>query len=187
MIKAFNKKRKEVIVPGWLTCIDESMVGWTGNGMPHQSFTPRKPEPLGCGIKNTCDAMTGCMLFLEIQVRPPPPFHFAKIAWPTFVEVSFVVREENKLFVLFTCNKTNFHDCRPSFFFGFFFNPFMRDSFCHCALARPVPPALVPGQQDNDGQKEARAFFAPPLSCLFPDLPITKGTDNNILPLLPPR
>jgi hypothetical protein len=96
------------------------MVGWTGNGMPHQSFTPRKPEPLGCEIKNTCDATTGCTLFLEIQVRPPPPFHFAKIAWPAFVEVSFVVREEKKLFVLFTHNKTNFHDCRPSFFLGSF-------------------------------------------------------------------
>jgi hypothetical protein len=78
-------------------------------------------------------------------------------------------------------------------------NPFMRDSFCHCALARPVPPMLVPGQQDNDGQKEARNFFAPSLSCLFPGLachhlltysfrsPLTKGADNNILPLLPLR
>jgi len=68
IIKAYNKRRKEVIIPGWLICVDESMVCWTGNGMPHVSFVPRKPEPLGCELKNTCDATTGCMLFLEIQV-----------------------------------------------------------------------------------------------------------------------
>jgi hypothetical protein len=56
---------------------------------------------------------------------------------------------------------------------GFFLNPLTRDSFCHCALTRPVSPMLVPRQQDNDGQKEVRAFFAPPLSCLLRDLPIT--------------
>lgn len=65
IVKAHNKRRKEVIMPGWLTCIDEPMVCWTGNGMPHASHVLRKPEPLGCELKNTCDATTGCVLFLE--------------------------------------------------------------------------------------------------------------------------
>ena len=107
-------------MPGWLVRVDESMVGWTGNGTPHQSHVPRKPEPLGCEIKNTCDATTGCTLFLEIQVRPPPPFYFAKIAWPAFVSGYLGVCEENKLFVLFTYNKITMCECRPSFFLGSF-------------------------------------------------------------------
>jgi hypothetical protein len=35
-------------------------------------------------------------------------------AWPAILEVCFVVSEENKSFVLFTHNKRNFHECRPS-------------------------------------------------------------------------
>jgi hypothetical protein len=43
------------------------MIAWTGNGCPHLSYVPRKPEPLGIEIKNLCDATSGVMLFLEIQ------------------------------------------------------------------------------------------------------------------------
>ena len=35
--------------------------------MPHLSHVPRKPEPLGAEIKNLCDGVFGCMLFLELQ------------------------------------------------------------------------------------------------------------------------
>jgi hypothetical protein len=66
VVKAHNKRRKEVIMSGWLTCVDESVVCWTGNGMPHVSFVPRKPGPLGCELKNACDAAAGCVLFLEM-------------------------------------------------------------------------------------------------------------------------
>ena len=67
MIEAFNKSRKMHVKPGWLLCVDESMIAWTGNGCPHLSYVPRKPEPLGIEIKNLCDATSGVMLFLEIQ------------------------------------------------------------------------------------------------------------------------
>jgi hypothetical protein len=50
----------------------------------------------------------------------PPPFYFAKIAWPAFVSGYLGVCEENKLFVLFTYNKITMYECRPSFFLGSF-------------------------------------------------------------------
>jgi hypothetical protein len=67
VVTAFNKNRKSKVAPGWLLCVDESMIAWTGNGCPHLSFMPRKPEPLDIEIKNLCDATSGLMLFLEIQ------------------------------------------------------------------------------------------------------------------------
>ena len=67
VVGAFNKNRKTRIVAGWLLCVGESMIAWTGNGCPHLSFVPRKPEPLGIEVKNLCDATSGVMLFLEIQ------------------------------------------------------------------------------------------------------------------------
>jgi hypothetical protein len=39
-----------------------------------------------------------------------------KKAWPAIVEVCFVASKENKQLVLFTHNKRNFHECRPSDF-----------------------------------------------------------------------
>ena len=104
-------------MPGWLTCIDESMVCWTGNGMPHVSFVPRKPEPLGCELKNTCDATTGCMLFLEIQVL---------CGTCVYSHLATVLRGSG-------------------FFFGLFFDPFTRDAFLYwCPFPPPPPPPLPP-------------------------------------------
>jgi hypothetical protein len=90
----------------------------------------------------------GMHALLEIQALLFLPFRFATIAWPALVEVSFDVREENKLFVLFTvlATKQTSTIAGQAFFFGFFLNLFLRDSFCHCALTRPVPPRLC---QDN--------------------------------------
>jgi hypothetical protein len=70
VVTAFNKNRKSKVAPGWLLCVDESMIAWTGNGCPHISFVPRKPEPRGIEIKNLCDATSGLTLFLEIQDFP---------------------------------------------------------------------------------------------------------------------
>jgi hypothetical protein len=39
-----------------------------------------------------------------------------KKAWPAIVRVYFVVSKENKKLVLFTHNKINAHECRPSDF-----------------------------------------------------------------------
>lgn len=35
--------------------------------MPHSSFVPRKPEPIGCEIKSLADGESGVLLFLEIE------------------------------------------------------------------------------------------------------------------------
>ena len=43
------------------------MWAWTGQGMPHLSYVPRKPEPLGAEVKNLCDGISGVMLYLELQ------------------------------------------------------------------------------------------------------------------------
>ena len=67
IVRAFNENRKLAVNPSWLLCIDESMVAWTGQGCPHQPFVPRKPEPLGVELKDTCDGDTGVMLFIEVQ------------------------------------------------------------------------------------------------------------------------
>jgi hypothetical protein len=66
-ITLFWPNKPNPAIPGWLLCVDESMIAWTGNGCPHLSFLPREPEPLGIEIKNLCDATSGLMLFLEIQ------------------------------------------------------------------------------------------------------------------------
>jgi hypothetical protein len=48
------------------------MIQWTGasgppHGMPHISFVPRKPVPLGCAVKCVCDGTSGVMMHIEIQ------------------------------------------------------------------------------------------------------------------------
>ena len=67
VVSGFNRNRKKTVNPSWLICVDESMVAWTGQGCPHLSFVPRKPEPLGIEVKNACDGCSGVMLHLEIQ------------------------------------------------------------------------------------------------------------------------
>jgi hypothetical protein len=73
LVDAFNKNRKEGINPGWLLAPDESMSAWRGKvgkrdtkKCPHRMFVRRKPEPLGVELKDMGDALSGCMLFLEI-------------------------------------------------------------------------------------------------------------------------
>ena len=36
-------------------------------GLPHQSFVPRKPEPLGVESKTVTDVDTGIPLYIELQ------------------------------------------------------------------------------------------------------------------------
>ena len=69
----FNEHMPEVISPGWLITTDESMVAWRGKvgindpfKIPHRSFIRRKPEPLGCELKNVGDALSGILMQQEI-------------------------------------------------------------------------------------------------------------------------
>ena len=66
-VNSLNAHRKNHIVIGWLLCIDETMWKWIGLGLPHQSYIPRKPEPLGVELKTVCDVESGIMVFIELQ------------------------------------------------------------------------------------------------------------------------
>ena len=73
LVDAFNKHMADVLSPGWLLCIDESMCAWRGHQgkgdpdkIPFLSFVPRKPEPLGGEMKTTADALSGIMMYIEI-------------------------------------------------------------------------------------------------------------------------
>ena len=54
------------VAPGWLLCLDESMVEWQGRGMPGLMVVPRKPTPLGLEIHTMCDAMSGILVNFEV-------------------------------------------------------------------------------------------------------------------------
>ena len=66
-VKSFNDIRKANIIIGWLLCIDETMWKWSGLGLPHQSWIPRKPEPLGVESKTVADVESGILLYIELQ------------------------------------------------------------------------------------------------------------------------
>ena len=39
---------------------------WAGRGLPHQSYVPRKPEPLGVESKTLSCVLSGILLFIEL-------------------------------------------------------------------------------------------------------------------------
>ena len=72
LVDGFNDCRRSQFKCGWVVTPDESMIQWTGasgppTGMPHMSYVPRKPVPLGCEVKCVADGTSGVMMFLEIQ------------------------------------------------------------------------------------------------------------------------
>jgi hypothetical protein len=72
MVDGFNNSRRTQFKCGWVVTPDEFMIQWTGasgptNGMPHMSYVPRKPVPLGCEVKCVADGTSGVMMYLEIQ------------------------------------------------------------------------------------------------------------------------
>ena len=71
MVNGYNACRKRVFIWGWCCIVDESMVSWTGKsgvgGLPHLSFIPRKPEPLGVELKTMCDGTSGVCMHMEVQ------------------------------------------------------------------------------------------------------------------------
>jgi hypothetical protein len=73
MVDRFNATRKAQFKCGWIVTPDESMIQWTGasgppHGMPHLSYVPRKPVPLGCcEVKCVADGTSGVMMYIELQ------------------------------------------------------------------------------------------------------------------------
>ena len=73
LVDSFNDHMFDAFTPGWLLTVDESMIAWRGqvgqknrHHCPHRMFVKRKPEPLGVELKDTGDALSGMLLFLEI-------------------------------------------------------------------------------------------------------------------------
>ena len=71
MVDGFNEKRRKEFKVGWGVTVDETMIAWQGKsgpgGIPHMSCIHRKPDPLGCELKNACDCSSGSL------PSPPPP------------------------------------------------------------------------------------------------------------------
>ena len=63
MVAGFNEERRKEFKLGWALTVDETMTAWQGKsgpgGIPHLSCIHRKPDPLGCELKNACDSSTG--------------------------------------------------------------------------------------------------------------------------------
>jgi hypothetical protein len=77
LIEDFNENRKNTLAAGIYKTADETMSGYrprtTKNGnLPHISHIMRKPVDLGTEFKNTADAETDIMMFLEIQKGRDP-------------------------------------------------------------------------------------------------------------------
>ena len=73
MVDAFNKHMADIVNPGWLLCVDETMSAWRGQQgkrdrkkCPKLSWVPRKPEPLGTELKTAGCALSGMILSMEI-------------------------------------------------------------------------------------------------------------------------
>jgi hypothetical protein len=65
LVDGFNKHIIERFIPTYMLTIDESMCTWRGIDLPHLSFVPCKPEPLGVEIKT----LTCFMLRILIQME----------------------------------------------------------------------------------------------------------------------
>ena len=50
----------------WLLCLDESMIRWTGRGMPGLMVILRKPTPIGLELHTLCCALCGVLTWFEV-------------------------------------------------------------------------------------------------------------------------
>jgi len=75
MISLWNENMKEVYVPSWVSCLDESMSIWmTKFTCPGWVFCPRKPHPFGNEYHSICDGLSNIMYAIEIvEGRDAPP------------------------------------------------------------------------------------------------------------------
>ena len=58
LIKYFNDHMKIIFIPGWISCLDESMSLWTIQWTcPGWIFCPRKPQPYVNEYHSICDEL----------------------------------------------------------------------------------------------------------------------------------
>ena len=67
LLKAWNDHMKEVFIPGWINCLDESMSVWTSQWTcPGWMVVPRKPHPFGNEYHTLCCGLCGILYALEL-------------------------------------------------------------------------------------------------------------------------
>ncbi|EGZ11818.1 hypothetical protein PHYSODRAFT_444785, partial [Phytophthora sojae] len=69
LIDGFNSRRRDVVSPGEILCVDECMSAWQGkegkychDGIPHKTRIPIKPEGVGAELKTIADGDSGVLL-----------------------------------------------------------------------------------------------------------------------------
>lgn len=75
IVKSWNENMFENFTPGWISCLDESMMVWTNQfTCPGFMFVPRKPHPFGNEWHSICCGLSGVMFAIELvegKDRPP--------------------------------------------------------------------------------------------------------------------
>lgn len=66
ILEQFNKTWQNAWTAGGRLVIDESMLQWGGTGGAHLTWLPRKPTPLGIGMKTLVDHTSGILLHAEL-------------------------------------------------------------------------------------------------------------------------
>ena len=67
MVEEWNKSMREVFIPGWINCLDESMSIWSNKWTyPGYVFCPRKPHPFGNEHHTICCGICGILFGVEM-------------------------------------------------------------------------------------------------------------------------
>ena len=67
LIVEWNSNMSKKFMPGWVSCLDESMSPWTNKyTCPGHMFVPRKPWPLGNEYHSICCCTSGVMFAVEL-------------------------------------------------------------------------------------------------------------------------
>ncbi|GMG16270.1 unnamed protein product [Phytophthora fragariaefolia] len=86
LIDGFNSRRRDVVSPGNILCVNECMGVWKGkqgkychDGIPHKTKIPRKSEVVGAELKAIADGDSGVLLGLDLiegaERQRQKPFH----------------------------------------------------------------------------------------------------------------
>jgi hypothetical protein len=86
LIECWNAQMYGVFVPGWISCLDESMSKWMNdNTCPGFMFVPRKPWPFGNEFHTIACGVSGILYATELvegngEPREKPEAEFSSIS-----------------------------------------------------------------------------------------------------------
>ena len=66
LIDGFNKNMSKVFVPGWIVCVDESMVVFYNKYAPGWIVIKRKPHPMGNEYLTTACCQSKVIFWIEL-------------------------------------------------------------------------------------------------------------------------